>query len=166
MRTNNSSNDERLKINQSSVAPPPILAPSGLTPKPRRKALPAPNRRLSKKSGKPAPQVVADTAPALSFGEKSVGNRAKGKPAPRSPGETQKRLVPMPDVPDVNDYTRSRYERALNVLAGAVGLYLHGASTLARPSVGDVENLEEMIAMIRGFGLPSVGFDAPEFGFK
>ncbi len=105
-------------------------------------------------------------APALFLGDKGVEFRANDFAAARPPREAQKRRVPIPNVPDVDANTLARYESALRVLAGAVGLYLHGASTLARPCVGDVENVEEMIAMIRGFGLPSVGFDATEFGFK
>lgn len=195
MRTNSSSSNERLKINLSSITPSPALAPSGLAPKPRRKALnvaasatPAPARKSSGKARNTAPQVLvkrerraravslpvtlsnaatptqamiegeqSETAPFS--GAKPLKNRANVSPVPRPPA--QKRAIPAAQFSDEKGqaFILARYHQLLARMAGAFGLYLHGAATLPHPSIDDLTNIEEFTAMIRGFGLPSVGFE-------
>ncbi len=195
MRTNSSSRSERLKINQSSITSSPALAPSGLAPKPRRRALdvaasatPAPARKSSGKARNTAPQVLSkaerkarrttlpatpphvaspmlaviegehiETAPIS--GAKPLKNRAKVLTVPRPPA--QKRAKPAAQFSDETGqaYILARYHQLLASMAGAFGLYLHGAATLPHPSIDDLTNIEEFTAMIRGFGLPSVGFE-------
>ncbi len=201
MRTNSSSSNERLKINQSSITPFPALAPSGHTPKPRRRALdvaasatPAPARKSGRQARDIAPQLaskgklgIASPAPlAVSpaaypdaatptrtmieggpsetsppSGAKPLKSRANGLPIPRPPA--QQRAKPVAQFSDEQGQARilARYHQLLASMAGAFGLYLHGAATLPQPSIDDLTNIEEFTAMIRGFGLPSVGFDAP-----
>jgi hypothetical protein len=80
-------------------------------------------------------------------------------PTPRPPAH--KRQIPAAQFSDANGQALllARYRSALAIMAGAFGLYLHGAATLPNPNMDDVENLEEFTAMIRGFGLPAVGFE-------
>jgi hypothetical protein len=184
VRTNSPSSNERLKINQSSITLSPTLAPSGLDLKPSRKATatPAPARKMAQKTIKTAPQVsgksaggirpgtsprtsptttapvhavIGETAPSL--GAKPLKSRANGLPVPRPPAH--KREIPAAQFSQSQAIIRTRYNESIVIMAGAFGLYLHGAATLPNPSMGDVENVEAFTAMIRGFGLPAVGFE-------
>jgi hypothetical protein len=188
VRTNSPSKNERLKINQSSITLSPALAPSGLASTPNRKATatPAPARKSGKKSIKTAPQVSGKSAggirpgtsprthpgtsptttapvPAVndattpSLGAKPLKIRANALPVPRPPAH--KREIPAAQFSQSQAVIRTRYNESIVIMAGAFGLYLHGAATLPNPSMGDVENVEAFTAMIRGFGLPAVGFD-------
>jgi hypothetical protein len=188
VRTNSPSSNDRLKINQSCITLSPALAPSGLasTPNRKTKATPAPARKMAQKSIKTAPQVSGKsasgirpgTSPTTSprtsptttapvhavigattpfLGAKSLKIRANVVPVPRPPAD--KREIPAAQFSESKAIIRTRYNESIVIMAGAFGLYLHGAATLPNPSMGDVENVEAFTAMIRGFGLPAVGFD-------
>jgi hypothetical protein len=189
VRTNSPSSNERLKINQSSITLSPALAPSGLASTPNRKATdtPAPARKMAQKSIKTALQVsgksaggirpgtsprthpgtspTAATAPVQAvidettpfLGAKPLKSRANGLPVPRPPAP--KREIPAAQFSQSQAIIRTRYNESIVIMAGAFGLYLHGAATLPNPSMGDIENVEAFTAMIRGFGLPAVGFE-------
>jgi hypothetical protein len=187
VRTNSPSSNEGLKINQSSITLSPALAPSGLASTPNRKAsaTPTPARKMAKKTIKTAPQVLGKsaggirpgtspatspgtsptTAPlqavndatAPSLGAKPLKIRANALAVPRPPAH--KRGIPAAQFSQSQAMIRTRYNESIVIMAGAFGLYLHGAATLPNPSMGDVENVEAFTAMIRGFGLPAVGFE-------
>jgi hypothetical protein len=186
VRTNSPSSNERLKINQSSTTLSPALAPSGLASTPNRKATATPARKITQKSIKTAPQVsgkstggirpgtspatspgtspttiapihVVIDATAPSLGAKPLKSRANVVPVPRP--LAHKREIPAAQFSESKAIIRTRYNESIVIMAGAFGLYLHGAATLPNSSMGDVENVEAFTAMIRGFGLPAVGFD-------
>jgi hypothetical protein len=119
----------------------------------------------STRQGTALPATHCAEAPSPLPGTKGVSSRAKGTSATPPPAVAAnrakpiKRPVPHADTSDTALAIRTRYERALADVAGAVGLYLHGAATLANPSMGDVDNVCEVAHTIRQFALPSVGFN-------
>jgi hypothetical protein len=103
----------------------------------------------------PIPEANYETAPFL--GAKPLKIRANVVPVPRP--HAHKRAIPAAQFSQSQAIIRTRYNESIVIMAGAFGLYLHGAATLPNPSMGDVENVEAFTAMIRGFGLPAVGFE-------
>jgi hypothetical protein len=103
----------------------------------------------------PVQAVIGETAPSL--GAKPLKSRAKAMAVPRPPAH--KRANPAAQFSQSQAIIRTRYNESIVIMAGAFGLYLHGAATLPNPSMGDVDNVEAFTAMIRGFGLPAVGFE-------
>jgi hypothetical protein len=75
-----------------------------------------------------------------------------------TPHAKREREIPLPDISETTATIRAQYALALAEAAGAIGLYLHGAASLPNPSLADVENLRDVIGMVRSFALDSVGF--------
>jgi hypothetical protein len=63
--------------------------------------------------------IPTSTVSALLLETKTAKARAKEAPAPRLTRAAQKRTPPIANTADIESHTRTRYERAIAVLAGA-----------------------------------------------
>jgi hypothetical protein len=98
---------------------------------------------------------VRETRPLLGTNPPEHGtrqSRAKRSAAPPPP-----RPVPAPQLDREREAVRVLYMQAVADVAGAVGLYLHGAATLEHPSMSDIQNVRDVADSIRQFALGTVG---------